>query len=48
VVNPLIDEVPLCDHLIEALGIHVLSFRRGFWRHEDDPEGTVRQSEPRR
>ena len=45
VVNPLIDEVLLCDHLIDALGIHVISFGRGLWRHKDDPKGLVRQSE---
>jgi len=44
VVNPLVSEVLLCDHLIDALGIRVVSFGRGLWRHKDDPEDVVRQS----
>ena len=43
-VNPHIDEVLLSDYVIDELGIVVLSFRRGLWRHVRDPEGTVRQS----
>ena len=34
----------LSDYVIDELGIVVLSFRRGLWRHIRDPEGTVRQS----
>jgi len=44
-VNPHVDEVLLSDYVIDELGIVVLSFRRGLWRHKEDPEGTVRQSE---
>ena len=44
-INPYVDEVLLSDYVIDELGIVVLSFRRGLWRHKEDPEGTVRQSE---
>ena len=47
VIDPYTNEVLLCDHLIDALGIVVVSFGRGLWRHKDDPEDTIRQSEQR-
>ena len=45
-VNPHVDEVLLSDYVIDELGIVVLSFRRGLWRHKGDPEDMVRESEP--
>ena len=38
-VDPHIDEALLCDYLIDELGIVPLSFRKGTWRHVDDPPG---------
>jgi len=43
-VNPYIDEVLLSDYLIDELGIVPISFRRGTWRHIDDPQSTTRHS----
>ncbi len=40
-----IDQVLLSDFAIDALGIRVLSFKKGTWRHKDDPEDVVRESE---
>ena len=45
VVSPGSSEVLISDQLIDALGITVISFGRGLWRHKDDPEGVIRGSE---
>ncbi len=44
VVNPFIDEVLLSDYVIDELGIEVISFRKGTWRHRSDPKGKIRES----
>ncbi len=44
IVNPYIREPLVSDKLIDSLGIIVLSFSRGLWRHRSDPEGVVRES----
>ncbi len=44
VVNPCISEVLLSDYVIDELGVVVVSFRRGLWRHKEDPPSTVRES----
>jgi len=43
-INPHIDEVLLSDYMIDELGIIVVSFRKGLWRHVSDPENKVRES----
>jgi len=44
IVNPHVDEVLLSDYVIDELGIVVISFRRGLWRHETDELEKVRES----
>ncbi len=44
VINPYLDEVLISDQLIDALGIIVISYGRGLWRHKSDPENRVRES----
>ena len=44
IVNPYIDEPLISDHLIDSLGIIVVSFSRGLWRHRSDPVDVVRES----
>lgn len=34
----------ITDATIDALGIRVIRFKEGLWRHEKDPEGVVRPS----
>jgi len=34
----------ITDVAIDALGIHVISFSKGLWRHANDVEGRVRKS----
>jgi len=34
----------ITDATIDELGIVVISFKKGFWRHINDPTNTVRQS----
>ncbi|MHB9301879.1 hypothetical protein [Thermofilum pendens] len=34
----------MTDSTIDALGIQVVSFRRGLWRHAGDPPGVARPS----
>ncbi len=41
-VNPHLDEVLVSDYLIDELGIVVISFRRGLWRHKSDSPDKVR------
>jgi hypothetical protein len=38
---------PITDATIDELGIQVLSFSRGLWRHVGDPPGRIRASMPR-
>jgi len=45
IINPYLDELIISDHLIDALGIVVISFGKGLWRHRSDPENTIRKSE---
>ncbi|ABO08626.1 hypothetical protein [Pyrobaculum calidifontis] len=39
-----ITEPLITDATIDALGIQVVSFGKGLWRHVNDPEGKVRSS----
>ncbi|RLF23444.1 MAG: hypothetical protein DRN15_06380 [Thermoprotei archaeon] len=43
-MNPYVDEVLLSDYVIDELGIIVVSFRRGLWRHVSDEPSIVRSS----
>jgi len=43
-VDENLTEPLITDATIDELGIVVLSFRRGLWRHVNDPPGTVRVS----
>ena len=45
IVAPHVNEVLLSDYVIDELGITVVSFRRGLWRHVKDPAGLERASE---
>ncbi|HWQ16212.1 MAG TPA: hypothetical protein VNL13_00050 [Sulfolobales archaeon] len=44
VISPIEREVVMSDALIEALGLVLLSPRRGLWRFIDDPPDIVRNS----
>jgi len=44
VVHPGLEEPIITDSTIDALGIQVVSFSKGLWRHTDDPPGIVRRS----
>jgi len=44
VVDPNLTEPLITDYTIDELGIVVVSFRRGFWRHRDDPPDRIRRS----
>ena len=44
VVHPGLEEPIITDSTIDALGIQVVSFSRGLWRHASDPPGVVRAS----
>jgi hypothetical protein len=44
VVHPGLEEPLITDSTIDALGIQVVSFSRGLWRHASDPPGVVRRS----
>ena len=41
-IDPYLDEVLISDYLSDKLGIIVLSFRRGLWRHYKDPSDKIR------
>lgn len=41
-IDPYLDEVLISDYLSDELGIIVLSFRRGLWRHYKDPSDKIR------
>jgi len=44
VIDESLIEPLITDTTIDALGIQVLSFARGLWRHTNDPPNTVRRS----
>ena len=44
VVHPGLEEPIITDSTIDALGIQVVSFSKGLWRHASDPPGVVRES----
>ncbi|RLE48049.1 MAG: hypothetical protein DRJ31_07955 [Candidatus Methanomethylicota archaeon] len=44
VMNPHIDEVLLSDYVTDELGITVISFKKGLWRHTTDPQHITRTS----
>jgi len=44
VIHPGLEEPLITDTTIDGLGIKVLSFSRGLWRHENDPPDKVRRS----
>jgi len=44
VIQEGLSEPLITDITIDELGIHVISFSRGLWRHENDPPGKVRRS----
>jgi len=46
IIDPHLDEIALCDKLIDALGIVPVSFGEGTWRHRSDPPETIRSSAP--
>jgi hypothetical protein len=43
-VDENLTEPLMTDATIDELGIQVISFRRGLWRHTNDPPNTVRKS----
>lgn len=43
-IDPYLTEPLITDATIDELGIVVISFKRGLWRHRDDPPDTVRRS----
>jgi hypothetical protein len=44
VVDENLIEPLITDATIDALGINVISFKRGLWRHVNDPPGVIRRS----
>jgi len=44
VVHPGLEEPIITDSTIDALGIQVVSFSKGLWRHTGDPPSIVRRS----
>ncbi|MEM0093977.1 MAG: hypothetical protein QXT33_06860 [Thermofilum sp.] len=44
VIHPGLEEPLITDATIDELGISVLSFSKGLWRHARDPPGKVRVS----
>ncbi len=44
VIHPGLEEPLITDTTIDALGIQVLSFGKGLWRHLSDPPSKVRKS----
>lgn len=43
-VDENLTEPLITDATIDELGIQVISFRNGLWRHINDPPGTIRRS----
>jgi len=44
VIHPGLEEPLITDTTIDALGISVVSFGRGLWRHSSDPLNKIRRS----
>ena len=44
VVYESLTEPLITDSTIDELGIQVISFRKGLWRHKNDPPNVVRSS----
>ncbi len=44
VIHPGLEEPLITDITIDELGIQVISFSRGLWRHVSDPPGIARRS----
>ncbi|MEM1538427.1 MAG: hypothetical protein QXK12_06295 [Candidatus Nezhaarchaeales archaeon] len=44
VIHPKLEEPLITDTTIDELGIQVISFSKGFWRHVNDPPNKVRRS----
>ena len=44
VVDPGLEGALITDAAIDELGIEVVGFKRGLWRHKGDPQGVVRSS----
>jgi hypothetical protein len=44
VVDENLIEPLITDATIDALGINVISFKRGLWKHVNDPPGVIRRS----
>lgn len=44
VIHPGLEEPLITDTTIDGLGISVVSFSRGLWRHSSDPPGKIRRS----
>jgi hypothetical protein len=44
VVDENLVEPLITDATIDALGINVISFKRGLWKHVNDPPGIIRRS----
>lgn len=45
-ITPDQDEILISDALAEALGLNILSPKKGHWRFRDDPPGLERESMP--
>ena len=44
VIHPGLEEPLITDITIDELGIQVISFSKGLWRHREDPPDKVRES----
>lgn len=44
VIHPKLEEPLITDITIDELGIQVISFSKGLWRHVNDPPGKVRRT----
>jgi hypothetical protein len=44
VVDENLIEPLITDATIDALGINVISFKKGLWKHINDPPGVIRRS----
>ena len=44
VIDEMLNEPLITDSTIDALGIQVVSFKKGLWRHANDPPILIRES----
>jgi len=44
VIHPGLEEPLITDITIDMLGIMILSFSKGLWRHVNDPQSKIRKT----